>query len=136
MAVPPEIKEAIKAFAAKEWPGDFKMQVYVINEQMEAYEKIEILKRENRAGGDIFRTCLQKATSEWADDFNMQLYELNQQIESAIEFEKYVDPSIPEKIFLEMKNRAWEEWSDDNDFNMMLYELKEQISAWKELRNI
>lgn len=136
MAVPPETKNAIKAFAAREWPDDYKMQMHVINEQIDAYERIELLKRENSAGGTVFSVCLQKAMSEWGDDFNMQLYELNQQLEAASEFEDYMDHSIPEKIFSKMKSRAWAEWKADGDYNMALYELKEQISAWKEINNI
>jgi TPR repeat protein len=38
--VPLTIYNAIAADAAKEWPGDYDMQVYVIKTQIEAYKKL------------------------------------------------------------------------------------------------
>jgi hypothetical protein len=40
-SVPPDVVTKIKADAAKQWPGDFQMQEYVIKTQIEAYKKVQ-----------------------------------------------------------------------------------------------
>lgn len=64
-----------------EWPDDFSMQLYFINEQKAAVKELQriISTTPNPQLTDII---YKKAQREWPRDFNMQLYTLREQIEA------------------------------------------------------
>ena len=38
--IPPQVKQQIKADAVKKWNGNYEMQAYMINNQIEAYQQL------------------------------------------------------------------------------------------------
>ena len=76
----------IKLLASKDWEGDHKMMVYVINQQADALMKcVEIKKRK-----DYDDEIMLKALGDWAEDINgvlcvdykMVVYTYEQQIKA------------------------------------------------------
>jgi hypothetical protein len=82
----PEIYNKIKILVSKDWEGDHKMMVYVINQQADAVLKcVEIQKRK-----DYDDEIMLKALGDWAEDikgvfcvdYKMVVYTYEQQIKA------------------------------------------------------
>lgn len=129
--VPVEAKESIKRKAAAEWPGDYVMQTHVIEQQTEAYLKVEHYWTTLDFSNDVLADCRKKALGDWPDDYVMQLYTFESQVGSAQEFFDFSPEGVPEEIAQEIKVRAFSEWS--GDYEMMLHTAKEQSEAWLRL---
>ena len=71
--VPRTVECQIKADAEREWPGDYKMQVYMIDNQTAAYKEVQAWLKNNRRN----RICVsihERAVRDWPGDYKMQLY--------------------------------------------------------------
>ena len=82
--VPNNIVKQIKADAKVEWPKDYNMQLYEINNQKTAYISLDKLKRKGAKGVpfNIVKEITKKAKAEWPRDYTMQLYETENQIKA------------------------------------------------------
>jgi hypothetical protein len=72
-------REIIEQHCEREWPEDFSMRAYCLNQQQEAVEKL----RQGRPSDipeEIFHQIRRKCAREWPDDFSMRLYSEEQQI--------------------------------------------------------
>lgn len=66
--LPMEIRESIRRKAAAEWPDDFKIQKYVIDQQAESFLALEAYSRPD-IPKEVITQIKQKAEMEWARDF-------------------------------------------------------------------
>lgn len=80
IAVPSKIEREIKAAAATEWPDDFRMQKYTVDQQNDAYRKIEAWKK--NTSGSVAKQITEKAVKEWPNDYRMQWYTIEQQVKA------------------------------------------------------
>lgn len=77
--IPDDVLSRIKAKAAKEWPGDFHMQGFVIKQQKEAY--LQVRNYSNKSVPPVvLERIIRKALNEWPDDFHMQHFVIKQQV--------------------------------------------------------
>ncbi|WP_082517086.1 toll/interleukin-1 receptor domain-containing protein [Acidovorax sp. Leaf78] len=70
--------EIIAQHCEREWPEDFSMRAYCINQQQEAVEKL----RQGRPSDipeEVFYQIRRKCAREWPDDFSMRQYSEEQQ---------------------------------------------------------
>lgn len=131
MTVSSETKKIIRVKAATEWPDDFEMQRHVIQEQMEAAEKMIHYQQNLDMTNEVVGTCLRKSISEWPEDFSMQVHVFEGQIEAASTFFEYENRKLNPEVLEGIKTKAFSEWTDD--YEMMLHVLIEQVAAWEEL---
>jgi len=74
-----EADEVITQHCEREWPDDYSMRSYCIDQQRQAVAQL-------RRGGpadipmEIFRQIRRKCAREWPDDYSMRLYSEEQQI--------------------------------------------------------
>jgi len=80
-----DISSSIRAFAEKEWPGDYEMQRFVIDQQTEAYNWVVTSSSATGVPQEVFDQIKTKAASEWPDDYEMQKFEINQQVKAYTE---------------------------------------------------
>lgn len=80
-------KELIIKRSKVEWPDDYSMQEYYINEQTEALINFHKLQNEVKSIPEKIN-ILKKAESEWPKDYAMQLYHANEQIEALKNLQK------------------------------------------------
>jgi len=62
----PEIYNKIKILASKEWEGDHKMMVYVINQQADAVWECLVIQKGKSYDDEI----MLKALGDWGEDIN------------------------------------------------------------------
>jgi len=72
------VAEKIKAKAAKDWPDNFQMQKFQIEQETEAYNTIRGLINTPDYNSDI----LKKAIDDWSDSYQMQKYQYEKQLEA------------------------------------------------------
>lgn len=70
--------DSIKAKANEDWPDDFKMQDFQIQEQTKAFEN---LKRIN-VTSDVEQQQLEKALSDWGSDYIMAEFQYEEQMKA------------------------------------------------------
>lgn len=119
-------KELIIKRSKIEWPDDYSMQEYYINEQSEALKNFLKLQEEIKNIPEKFK-IFQKAVSEWPKDYTMQLYHAKEQLEALENIRKLQNKveNIPEK--LSILKRAGSEWYED--YTMQLHIAEEQLEA-------
>ncbi|HEY5043032.1 MAG TPA: ankyrin repeat domain-containing protein [Verrucomicrobiae bacterium] len=77
-----DISRSIRAFAEKEFPDDYNMQEFVINQQTEAYNWVVTASSATGVPQGVFEQIKAKAAEEFPDDFNMQKFVINQQVKA------------------------------------------------------
>lgn len=71
--------EIIAQHCEREWPDDFAMREYCVNQQRDAVDKLR-QGRPSDIPDDVFQQIRRKCAREWPDDFAMRQYSENQQI--------------------------------------------------------
>lgn len=75
------IKKDICKKAEQEWPDDYGMQKYVIEEQTKAYKELKNY-RASDIPSRVLKAITQKALREWPGDYGMQIYAIKEQVEA------------------------------------------------------
>ena len=73
-------KEQIKCFARNEYPTDYNMQKFIVEQQLDALQWI-IAFREPRIPATDLQQILKFAQSEYPQDFSMQKFIVEQQVQ-------------------------------------------------------
>ena len=73
-----DVATKIKNKAALDWPNDYQMQVFQIEQETKAYNEIQALSKTV----DYNSTILQKAIKDWPDDYQMQLFQYEQELKA------------------------------------------------------
>lgn len=81
VAIPPEVMNAIRIFAEREYPDDFAMQKYTIEEQRESFSAIQHLSLPD-IPKSVFAKIYERAATEYPDDYSMQKYTIEEQVEA------------------------------------------------------
>ena len=74
-------KEIIIEQSKKEWPEDFQMQEYYINNQLDSLRQLKKLKDQYK-NKKLVEIIMIKAKDEWPNNYEMQLYTARVQMES------------------------------------------------------
>ena len=74
-------KHLIQEQSKIEWPNDYSMQEYYINEQLQALTDVKNLQKEVKEHLEKNR-IVQRAIQEWPKDYTMQLYRANEEIKA------------------------------------------------------
>ena len=70
----------IRHHCENEWPDDFSMRVYCIEQQRQAVEQLR-RGRPRDIPENVFRGIRRRCAAEWPDDYAMRVYCEEQQIE-------------------------------------------------------
>jgi len=116
-----EVEAVIVEQAESDWPDDYEMQDYQVEEQTAAYNSILSLSIDN----DIKEILLNNAYANWEYDFEMVLYEYEEQLLAYTWVQEQVlDTEVKKKIM----DNAKQSWGDD--YEMVKYEYEEQLEAY------
>lgn len=77
------IKQLVRAEAAKKWPGDYAMQVYEINRQLDGFHKVTSYRNQPST-----ESLVPNAVEKWPDDYVMQAYEIERQLKALDQLRK------------------------------------------------
>jgi hypothetical protein len=85
--VKPEVKQVYAEACEKEWPSDYRMQLYCQNNQKTAAEqlaKLEIMieQKADTKAAQVARKIFKYCRSEWPTDYHMTNYCVKNQIEA------------------------------------------------------
>jgi|GEM_PF-2550985 len=73
--------QSIKEQSKIEWPDDYSMQEYYINEQLQSLSEVKKLQNEVKNHTEKNR-IVQRAIIEWPKDYGMQLYKATEEIKA------------------------------------------------------
>ena len=129
-AVPSEVVREIKSQASRNWPGDYSMQAYEVEQQTSAYLDLRSI------GGltipSQVRDIVMKSTrKEWQGDYAQQLYVVGQQFNDYEELLKFASSAVPAHALEEIKRNAYREWP--RDYSMQMYIVTSQVKAYRSL---
>jgi hypothetical protein len=119
--------QIIKNKCLQDWPQDFVMQKYCIDQQNEALAKLKIRTSANTPKG-VFVKC----EREWHYDFQMREYCIQEQVKSMNALNKSNPEDIPPNVLQMVRGKCAREWADD--FQMREYCENEQFKAFRSLR--
>ena len=119
-------EQIIRQKCEGEWPGDFNMMKYCIDQQRLALQKLR-----QRASGRTPGNIMDKCANEWPLDFNMREYCIGQQVEALRALESQVPAGIPENILRQIRQKCSGEWP--GDYNMQKYCEDQQVGAYRDL---
>jgi hypothetical protein len=88
-AAPPAVAARIKAKAARDFPGDFVTQEYIIKSQAESYAELQ---QYRGTVGGVRSQAEARAARQFSDDFTTQLYVVRSQIGAASRLSAPVAP--------------------------------------------
>jgi hypothetical protein len=77
-----DISSSIRAFAEKEFPGDYTTQEFVIKEQTEAYNWLASTISADGVPQDVFLQIKAKAADDYPNDYVTQKFEINEQVKA------------------------------------------------------
>lgn len=118
------VKKVIKENAESDWPNDYQMQSYQIENQTEAYNDLLAFSIDSTVKEEI----LNEAYKDWGYDFQMVLYSYNNALENYHEIQS-LDLDTEKKK--EILAQAQEKWG--KDYGMVLYEYKNQLESYESL---
>jgi hypothetical protein len=84
--VPQDVVDYIKERAAKEYPGDYSTQLYVVKKEKKSY--LELEKADFSGCRDVLRDIMEKASEDFPGDFSTQLYVVKKECSSYQELNK------------------------------------------------
>jgi hypothetical protein len=76
-----ETESSIKPYCKKEWPTDYEMQKYCVDEQKKALAKL-LEERPDDIPSKIFDGIRKKCREDWPNDYKMRLYCEKKQIKA------------------------------------------------------
>jgi GYF domain 2 len=79
--IPDDVMQKIRAAAAREYPDDYVMQKYTVEQQCEAFSELRKLRVPN-IPPNVFAKMSASAAEEYPDDYVMQKYTIEQQLEA------------------------------------------------------
>lgn len=128
--IPLSIAETIKANAEQEWPDDFSMQAFTIDQQTAAYLEVQALDTVNGIPEGTLITIKNRAEQDWGNDFSMQLFEINKQVDAYLEIEDMTEQDgVPSEILSGIKEAATSEWGED--FSMQLFTIEREVENYR-----
>jgi hypothetical protein len=130
VAVPPDILASIKKMAASDHPRDFSTQAYVINEQIEAYGKLQKF----RPGGipeSVLVEIMSQAAQDHPSDYSIQICVLEDHVKAYFALAGLKADGVPFETFAAIKEDA--ERDHPGDFSTQLYVINDQIESFKAL---
>ena len=134
--IPKRVKESIIRVAKQEWPDDYEMQKYKVNNQIESYRVLQSLRASIDDDTGTFERIFTTAQAEWPDNYEMQLYKVNNQIDALVyilEVDKLFT-DVPPQVLHRIKLKALGEWPDN--YEMQKYVIDNQVQAWRSLRDL
>lgn len=79
--IPNNIQQQIKHAAKLKWPGNFEMQKYRIDNQIEAYYKVRFYKN-RKVPPKVLKGIMSRARAKWPGDYEMQAYVIKNQVKA------------------------------------------------------
>ena len=120
--------EEVKAHCIAEWPDDFSMQAYCMEQNREGFDGFNRLAEVN--AGTILEPALARCVEEWAVQWDMVEYCATQQIEGSEQAPTAV-VGLPEEVANTILAQCDRQWG--NDFSMVAYCAEQQAGSWRSM---
>lgn len=124
---PAQVKAEIMAAAAKRWKDDNTMQLFIMKEQTESYNRLVAMKVDSSVKSDV----LKNVRKRWQWDFIMIEFEYDMQMEA---YAKINQLNIQTDNHKKILDAAFARWK--NDYEMVLFEYNEQLEAYDEIQKL
>ncbi|WP_428910050.1 hypothetical protein [Niallia sp. Krafla_26] len=115
-----KVKREIEEKAVHDWPDDYIMQDFQVEEQTKSYHNLLKLNIDSKVKEEI----LNKAVNDWPNDYTMVEFQYNQQVSAYEDVMDLKPADEAEKRVLENAKRDW-----PNDYEMIKYQYEEQLKA-------
>jgi peptidoglycan hydrolase CwlO-like protein len=79
-AFPYDVETQIKQDAAADFPGNYQMQVFAVQQQEKSYEQLQNFQAD--VPSDVLAQILDKASKDFPGNYQMQLFETRQQVKA------------------------------------------------------
>lgn len=129
-SVPISVQNAIRKNAEREWPNNYNMQRYEINNQRAAYLAVADYSNTS-VPRHILTRIMASAQAEWPENYNMQKYEIDNQVKGYQAVKAYRATGIPSHVLSQILRDAVREWPEN--YNMQKYEIDNQVEAYRQL---
>lgn len=131
--VPPEVLQSIKKMAASDYPNDFSIQVDVVEEQVEAFRKLEHYSP-NGIPIEVLGKVRRQVEIDYPFDFSIQLDVLKEQVESYLAFKQLTVEEVPAETLKTIMEVAARDYP--SDFSTQMDVIEEQIESYRKLRRL
>jgi hypothetical protein len=84
-SVPSSVENNIRTNAEQEWPDNYRMQKHTIDNQTEAYKKLENLNSIEGVPDNVLTKIKEKAEAEWGDNYRMRVHTIESQAKAYLE---------------------------------------------------
>jgi len=128
--VPSNVLQAIKKMAASDHPRDFSTQIFVINEQTEAYGKLQKF-RPVGIPEQVFIEMLRQAAEDHPSDYSTQIFVLEENVQAYCTLANFKTDDVPIETLAAIKEEA--ERDHPSDFSTQLFVVNDQIESFKAL---
>lgn len=118
-----------KARCESEWPGDFQMIKFCLDQQTSAAAKLDATVP---SLDDVMLARYRACVVEWGEDFQMRAFCLDQQVQARRQLPGILE-SVPSDIGQAISSKCSIEWG--KDFVMLAFCFEQQASAWRSLNN-
>jgi len=125
-----DYRNQIKEKAKEEYPTDFEMQKFVIDQQTSAYQRLQTGKPKD-IPNNIFESIRKKAKEEYQVNFEMQEFVEKQQIDAYRKMHSKKPDDIPSNVWEQIRDKAISDYP--TNFEMQDFTMSQQISAYREL---
>ena len=115
----------IASEAEKEWPGDYEMQLYTIESQLESFNYLKGLLIDRKVKYDI----MNDAIVDWGNDFTMVMYSYDEGMKAYYWLRDQNMTGAAKSIF----EQAYMDWAPD--YTMLKYQYEDEVEAYNWIQN-
>ncbi|WP_068115260.1 hypothetical protein [Tropicimonas marinistellae] len=120
---------AAKERCETEWPGNFQMTKFCLDQDAAGYREFTALRQSLDA--DLFVQSVDECVAEWPANFQMANFCAQERIKSLLSIEA-LQEDVPEAVGTEILGKCYADWG--LNFQMVAFCMEQQVTAWKELQ--
>ena len=133
--LPGELLEGIRRRAAEDHPGDYSTQLFVINQQIAAYQELQEYECLPTVALDVFQRLKGNAGRDHPWDYSTQLYVVREQLAAYNQIKKYPCPrEVSMSDFFGIREMAARDHPDD--YATQLFVIKQQVDSYLRVQTV
>jgi hypothetical protein len=127
-----EAPQVIRMKCQRDWPDDFQMQHFSVDQQLQAVAALRAGRPDN-VPDEVFQVIRRKAARDWPDDYCMRLFTEQQQVKAFHTLCHAHYPDVPQDILIRMQVQAELDWPDD--YEMRAFTIEQQVKSYRKLHS-
>lgn len=135
IVIPEKVLAEIKKEAATRYPNNFSMQLFVIDQQKDAYRELMALVSPEDIEEATFTRIVEVATRRYPKNYSMRLFVIEQEIEAYRKLAKFQRPNdVPPEVFSAIAIDVVKRHPDS--YSMMLFVLNDQVKSYRKMQGL